>query len=118
MRRFARLAVAAALVLALGGWAKPQQLEAAPVREATLKGDGYGHRVAAWLTHTAVRVAVADKGRDFGRPVTLAESEGPKVGVQLVFGRRGDALRVWSAPSRQEILKTGEGCCIPIRAAL
>src|SRR4051812_20263034 len=104
MRRAARVLVAAALVLPLGGWTKPQQLETAPVRGAALRGDGHGHRVAAWLTDTAVRVAVAEKGRDFGPALTLAGTDGLESGPGLVVGPRGDALVVWFAPTRQEIV--------------
>src|SRR4051794_31578959 len=118
MRRVATVLAALALVLALGGWTRPQQLETAPVHEAALQGDGHGHRVAAWVTDTAVRVAVAEKGRDFGPALTLARAGGPYYGLQLAVGPRGDALVVWSLPTRQEVRETGQGCCIPIRAAL
>src|SRR3954447_16148018 len=111
-----RVLAAAALALALGGWTKPQQLETAPVRDAALEGDGHGHRVAAWVTGTSVRVAVADKGRDFGPARTVAGTESRT--LQLAVGPRGDALVVWYEKTNGFDPDTGEGCCIVIRAAL
>lgn len=118
MGRAVRLLVAAALALALGGWSTPQELETAPVSRAALEGDGHGHRVAAWITDTAVRVAVAEKGRDFGPARTLASAGSPFSGMQLAVGPRGDALVVWSAFTSGYVPTTGEGCCIIMRAAL
>src|SRR3954447_16004857 len=110
MRRAARFLVALALVLALGGWTKPQQLETEPVHRAALEGDGHGHRVAAWVTDSAVRVAVAEKGRDFGPARTLAAARSR--GVDLAVGPRGDALVVWYEATPGYDPETGEGCCI------
>src|SRR4051794_6714076 len=118
MRRAARFLVALALVLALAGWPKPQQLETAAGGGAAVQGDGHGHRGAPWLAGSAVGVAVAGKGRDFGPALTLARADGLESGPGLVVGPRGDALVVWFAPTRQEIVESGEGCCIAIQAAL
>jgi hypothetical protein len=116
MRLILRLLAAAALALALGGWTKPQQLETAPVHGAALEGDGHGHRVAAWITDTDVRVAMAEKGRDFGPARTLAGTGGR--GVDLAVGPRGDALVVWYSATPGYVPETGDGCCTIIRAAL
>src|SRR4051812_34483610 len=116
MRLILRLLAAAAVAPALGGWTKPQQLETAPVHDAALKGDGHGHRVAAWVTGTAVRVAVAEKGRGFGPAQTLGGTEGRR--IQLAVGPHGDALVTWSETTSGYEPEAGVGCCIVIRAAL
>lgn len=118
MGRIARPLVAAALALALGGWTLPQQLETGLVRGAELGGDGHGHRVAAWLTGSDVRVAVAEKGRDFGPARTLARDGGPHYGPQLVVGPDGDALVLWSVVTDGDVLESGGECCTTVRAAL
>ena len=119
MGRVRRLIAAAALVLALAGWSKPQQLETEYVPAAEVKGDGHGHRVAAWIAETGVRVALADRGRDFGPVHTITGGEDLRSSLQLVVGPRGDALVVWLASEPGEARpENDEDCCSAIHAAL
>ena len=118
MGRAGRLLIAAALAVAVGGWTQPQQLETGRVASAAIQGDGHGHRVAAWSTDPGLRVAVADKGRDFGPPQMM--STGDHVGFfRLVVNAHGDALVAWQIEvPGPPIPETTETCCTVVRAAL
>jgi hypothetical protein len=96
MGRALRLLVATALAIAVGGWSQPQLLESGNVRDAAIEGDGHGYRVAAWIADAGMHVAVAERGRDFGPPQTVARAVGYQPSLRVAVGPRGDALLVWT----------------------
>lgn len=119
MGRVGRLLIAAALAVAVGGWTQPQQLETGQVWGAALGGDGHGHRVAAWLSDGRVRVASADRGRDFGAARTVASTGETPGDLHLAVGRRGDALVVWGTKVQGETTPGGGfECCRVLHAVL
>jgi hypothetical protein len=85
-----------------------------------LTGNQRGDAVLAWATRGDIRVAVARRGRPFGRRVIVPGSRDgsdPKVAMNA----RGDALLVWSywdhtyaAPPESR----DSDCCFPIRATI
>src|SRR3954467_5418983 len=115
MRLILRLLAAAALALALGGWSKPQQLDKGYVYGFALEGDGHGHRVAGWYNGSEVRVAVAERGRDFGPAQTITNADGAPTDLQIAVGPRGDALVAWRRAYGGE---AGEECCSVVHGAL
>jgi hypothetical protein len=122
MARVARILIAGAMLICLGGWTQPQQLDRGPVRGIALAGDGSGLRVAAWTTETDVRVAVAKRGGAFGRVRTVASGLNEPKAIKVAVNPAGDAIIAWYSESdtgeQPATIRDPEPCCSRVRAAL
>jgi hypothetical protein len=115
-----RVLACAALVVVAGGWTEPQVLEPKHTFSFAQDGNGAGERFLAWDSEDGIRVAVARRGRAFGRPRVVPGPPGG--GVQVAADARGNALIVWRyhdgsqppvPPGHSDI-----GCCNRVVASI
>jgi hypothetical protein len=128
MRLAAWLLAAMALALAAASpagaaWTRQQVASSAPdyIHSATIAGNERGHAALVFSDAAGLHVAVAEPGREFGRPRRVPRSGGGGGYERLAVDENGNVLLGWtyndeSQPPRP--FQRDEGCCRRIRLAL